>query len=127
MKLLLNDLSAVNPEQPVSVHWNFHRKCFSVKQGGLVKAHVTTLRLSAVAFHVSQAGRLRVLAEKRKNVHAHIKGTISTGYLLSGSGIPVSYNPYRANSFVSEGKPCYYADFANLTGGKVFIGKEVSQ
>lgn len=57
------------------------------------------IALEDVVFKVSEAGRQRVLREKRKNVHAGVLGTVL--------GIPVLqpadkafYNPYKYDSFV---------------------------
>jgi hypothetical protein len=100
----------------VSVYWNFHRKCFSVRCNGRVIAHATSLLLREPRFRVSQAGRRRVLEEKRKNVHALIIGYLATpeevaAYVDSQRHAPkppriVSYNPYKNETFVdSTGAP----------------------
>ena len=61
-------------DKKVYVYKNLHRGCWSVKQGGLVKAHALELNLYDCTIKVSQAGQARVRKEKRKNVHAGIKG-----------------------------------------------------
>ena len=63
----------------VFVYFNLHRKLFSVKalegpDKGKVIGHTTYLWLKDVTFKVSEAGRQRVLREKRKNVHAGVVG-----------------------------------------------------
>lgn len=64
----------------VKVYFNLHKHCFSVvslEKGdsyGKVVAHVSEIMLSEVKFKVSEAGRQRVLREKRKNVHAYCVG-----------------------------------------------------
>lgn len=105
-----------NPENPkykinfskkVFVYRNLHKNCWSIKQDGLVKAHSESVHLKDCDFIVSQAGRDRVLKEKRKNVHAGIKGILT--YHNSDSSIrqnenkkEVTYNPYKYNSFVDK-------------------------
>jgi len=91
----------------VYVYFNLHKKCFSVKalEGnckGLVVAHTDTVSLKDVNFKVSEAGRQRVLKEKRKNVHAGVVGYLegftdnsTTEYKLA------YYNPYKTSTFVS--------------------------
>ena len=131
----------------VFVYRNLQKDCWSIRaqQGenrGRVVLHAKAIVLHHPVFKVSEAGRQRVIAEQRKNVHAGVEG-----YLLGAedctiryedefweeselpmptvSGRRVSYNPYRSGYF-------YYADdqefvhdlhdFAMLDGnGKVFV------
>lgn len=51
---------------------------------------------------VSQAGRRRVLKEKRKNVHAGIVGTWDYRDIHSIDGTGITYNPYLYESFVTK-------------------------
>jgi hypothetical protein len=53
-------------------------------------------------FKVSEAGRQRVLREKRKNVHAFVEGIIGDPMNLPDPADlqRVSYNPYKAGTFV---------------------------
>lgn len=104
--------------KPVRVYRNLHAKVYSIKQGGRVVAHATRLALMDCRFIVNEKGRQRVIAQKRKNVHAFIEGTLTPfieGTLTpSGMGtdpehhakgrklpVKVSYNPYKAGTFVS--------------------------
>ena len=96
----------------VFVYFNLHKKCFSIKalegdRKGRVVAHSTTVLLEGCKFKVSEAGRQRVLREKRKNVHAGVTGTwinadrVESCYeFLSMVGRLVTYNPYKYDSFV---------------------------
>ena len=97
----------------VFVYFNLHRKCFSVKalegtDKGRVIAHVSDAVVHLPTFKVSEAGRQRVLREKKKNVHAGVVGqwyddeynasrTVELSVML---GRAVTYNPYRFDSFV---------------------------
>jgi hypothetical protein len=86
----------------VRVYRNLHKKCLSVqaKVNGAWKVidHVDQITLVDVSFKVSQAGRDRVLREKRKNVHAYVCGTVAT-FPIALQGRKVSYNPYKADTF----------------------------
>jgi hypothetical protein len=107
------------------VYFNLHRKVFSIKalegpQRGRVIAHSATVALSNVTFKVSEAGRQRVLREKRKNVHAGVVGDYDPlvyGNSAEWRGEAVSYNPYKAPTFVKRpsGEPVHTASFAFIT------------
>lgn len=93
----------------VEVYRNLNRKCWSVRRGGRVAFHAESLLLGGATFHVSEAGRARVLRERRKNVHAVVRGQ-----LLAAPEIPlvpawvwlgkrwITYNPYQAATFTSD-------------------------
>lgn len=92
---------SINVNRKVMVYKNLHNGMFSVKQGGLVVAHVNSIMLSPAVFNVNQAGRQRVLIEKKKNVHAYVIGYVE-GVNMDvevGGMIPVSYNPYKFKHF----------------------------
>ena len=100
--------------QKVFVYRNLNKDCYSVKslKTGLVIAHVQCIVLEDATFRVSQAGRNRVLKEKRKNVHAGVVGT----WKLKGCKKPlksqVAYNPYKFETFVNKRskRPVYQAE-----------------
>lgn len=64
----------------VDIYRNLHKNCWSVRSRepsqkyGLVIGHATRIGLKDAKFVVSQAGRNRVLKDKRKNVHAVVRG-----------------------------------------------------
>ena len=119
----------------VFVYFNLHRKCFSIKalegdRKGRVVAHSTTVVLEGCKFKVSEAGRQRVLREKRKNVHAGVTGTwinadrVESCYeFLSMVGRQVSYNPYKYSSFIIKATE-QTVDKADVVGMKVFADAE---
>lgn len=87
--------------KPVMIYKNLHNGLFSVKQGGLVVAHIESVLLASVSFKVNESGRNRVIREQKKNVHAFI-----VGYILNVNHTPASllkrvitYNPYKYNYF----------------------------
>lgn len=108
----------------VAVYWNLHKACWSIqsREGedyGRIIAHASEVRLYKADFTVRKAGRLKVLAERKKNVHAFVVGSLA-GYvnlhgdlvlidnvahsLIKAQGMetarPATYNPYRFETFV---------------------------
>jgi len=92
----------IDYSKPVSVYRNLHKKCWSIKQNGLVKAHTQWASLNECSFVVSQAGRERVLREKKKNVHAFIKGFLNYEEIDFDLENQATYNPYKYDSFVDK-------------------------
>ena len=91
---------AIDTTAPVAIYKNLHNGLFSVKQGGLVVAHVASVTLTNVHFKVSEAGRQRVLRDKQKNVHAYVIGMIKDiNKPCDKVGARLSYNPYKADCF----------------------------
>ena len=60
----------------VFIYRNLHKKCWSVKQNGKVINHTSKIILMDCEFIVQPAGHAKVLKEKKKNVHAFVKGEI---------------------------------------------------
>lgn len=80
---------------------------YSVMHKGKVIDRVHRILLADAEFKVSEAGRQRVLREKRKNVHAFVTGIIvdsACGIDKDGKDLPVhmSYNPYKGAHFTNE-------------------------
>lgn len=91
---------AIDITAPVAIYKNLHNGLFSVKQGGLVVAHVASVTLTSVTLKVSEAGRQRVLRDKQKNVHAFVVGMIKDiNKPCDKVGARLSYNPYKADCF----------------------------
>lgn len=68
---------------------------------GRVVNHVDFILLKNCTFVVGKAGRKRVLKDKRKNVHAYVRGEILHNPCWEGSSSrAVTYNPYKYDSFV---------------------------
>ena len=100
----------------VDVYKNLRKKKFSIRHKGKVIGHSNRILLVNCEFIVSKKGRERVLREKRKNVHAVIRGTVlsydENSFLIPCPRITevltqVSYNPYKGESFyqVIDGLP----------------------
>ena len=119
----------------VFVYFNLHKKCFSIKalegdRKGRVVAHRDTVVLDGCKLMVSEAGRQRVLREKRKNVHAGVTGTWINGdrveshyEFLSMVGRQVTYNPYKYSSFIIKATE-QSVDRADVVAMKVFADAE---
>ena len=88
------------------IYFNLHKKLFSVQQkvNGRWKVvkHANAVYLKNGKFKVSEAGRQRVLKEKKKNVHAFVEGEEAFDF-KSGTYCGVTYNPYKHSTFVKRG------------------------
>lgn len=71
------------------------------KGNWIVKFHTYQIALKNAKFKVSEAGRQRVLKEKRKNVHAFVEGEVISNFAPSPNNSikQVFYNPYKYSSF----------------------------
>lgn len=107
----------------VFVYFNLHKRVFSVKalegkDKGRVIGHRTSLAIDSPTFKVSEAGRQRVIREKRKNVHAGVVGFLTAPYDWTKEEVKwtfVVYNPYVFSSFVTtRGKPVHKSQFARM-------------
>ena len=105
----------------VEVYYNLHKKCLSVRKRGLVVDHVSSILLKNARFVVQAAGRKRVLKEKRKNVHAFVRGERVAVASFDGKSERITYNPYQYKSFVSieTGKPVYKKDIVSIDGRNI--------
>jgi hypothetical protein len=101
----------------VEVYWNLHKKCWSVRHahGKLIadRPHRTHLEMADVTWVVQRGGRERVLREGKKNVHAFARGTLIETKGLPhhkrqgrGSAVPVTYNPYKYDTFINAEAAC---------------------
>lgn len=119
----------MNSHTKVDVYYNVTRETYSVKaRGGAMRgrvvAHSPKVILRDVEFVVSQAGRARVLRDRVKNVHAYARGTLQGDAHArfeaeDPRAVEVSYNPYRAGSFVrvDNGLPVNRAVCVELVTG----------
>jgi hypothetical protein len=110
----------INYAKPVKVYRNLHKGCWSIRQNGLVKAHADKIDLFKCEFLVNEKDRLKVIKEKRKNVHAFVKGYLwDTPLNLIKQ---VAYNPYIRDSFfdTDDYNSVDEANFVKMINGKVF-------
>jgi len=112
----------------VEVYFNLHKKTFSVRncKTGLVIAHTDNIWVEDPVFVVRKAGREKVLRERKKNVHAFVRGTWMQDLLVADASMildhrecseEVTYNPYKYDSFVTkhDGKAIDFGRLASLT------------
>ena len=118
--------------QKVFVYFNLRRKLWSVKalegpDKGRVILWAPTVLLAQVTPKVSQAGRQRVLRDKRKNVHAGLVGYLvnaGTERLeLPSQSTEITYNPYTFTTFVrtTDHKQFHSAGWALLQDKRVHV------
>lgn len=122
-------------------HGKSARPLYSVVQGGRVVARLHRVLLSTAAFVVNEAGRQRVIKEKRKNVHAFVIGYIRNNRYMpkgkiggccgineTGKDLPwkIRYNPYEAGHFIGqngeevEGAMCVLLNEHGITAAYVY-------
>ena len=111
----------------VEVYFNLHKKTFSVRncKTGLVMIHTDNIWVEDPVFVVRKAGREKVLRERKKNVHAFVRGTWMPDLLVEDASKlhhievskEVTYNPYKYDSFVTkhDAKPIDFGRLASLT------------
>ena len=116
-------------------YYNLHKHCISLRHKGKVVQHASYVEFTNPQFIVSQAGRQRVLAEKRKNVHAFVRGFVefSLAKLLGEQNLTncldelgwrrVKYNPYKFSSFVlaDSEQPVFSAASAIIINKNIFV------
>jgi hypothetical protein len=113
----------------VLVAYHLYKRCFSVRLASSRKVigYTNRIVLSDVSFPVQAAGRLRVLKEKRKNVHAFVKGKINHSIRIPHypQMREVYYNPYVVEVFVDREtmEPVTHVSVALCENGKVYYIK----
>lgn len=112
----------------VMVYRNLHNQKFSVLQDGLVVGHTTSIVLAGCTFVIQESGRQRVIRDKKKNVHAYVKGMVcAPGFHVDVAKFPnrerVRYNPYEMNGFQNlEGRIVDGAPYVELDeNGHIYI------
>ena len=104
--MVKNVFSHVDCSRPVLCYRNLHKGCLSVVQDGRVKCHVPNIILKDCEFVVRPAGRDKVRKEKKKNVHAFLKGypipSQESHYTANDGWEVVNYNPYKMDHWQAE-------------------------
>lgn len=107
----------------VEAYWNLHRDCLSVRPRGGRVEHLTAVTLTNVRFAVQPAGRDKVIRERRKNVHAFVRGivtAINDDVAPNPSGMLVRYNPYEAGHFQTPtGAPIHNAETVTIRNRRI--------
>ena len=115
----------LNPNKPVEIYRNLNKpgKTYSIRQDGLIIGHSNSLLLKDCEFIVNEVGRQRVIKQKRKNVHAFIRGELlncNPEHLDYGE---VTYNPYKNKSFLLNGKKVKFSKIVLISGGHILGAK----
>jgi sporulation protein YlmC with PRC-barrel domain len=115
---------AIDSTEYVKVYRNLHKQMLSVMdKTGRVIGHVHEIVLKDASFIVRPAGRKKVLETKRKNVHAFVRGQV-VGFVSAqqDGDIRVSYNPYRAGTFMNGDSPVYSSPFVVVrSSGQIWV------
>lgn len=105
----------------IDIYWCIHRQCWSLRdpQRQRVVAHAPHVYLRNARFIVRESGRLRVLREQCKNVHAYVRGALVPERDLSAAhqGPQIRYNPYEMAQFqwAASGLPVQACPLIELT------------
>jgi len=100
-------VSLLDPQKPCRCYRNLHTGLWSVKQG-VVRFHTKCIFLKKVTFPVNEKVRQRVIANKRKEVHAFVMGFLTEAGdaplfdAYSKEKQEVTYNPYKNETFVCK-------------------------
>ncbi len=110
---------------PVFIYRNLTKGCWSIKdtKTNRVVGHADSIRLVNCRFKVSEAGRQRVIRERKKYVHAGVVGMLTSENSTIDSWSPVRYNPYMTATFVDlSGNAVHTASAVLLdNNGKVYM------
>ena len=120
----------IDRTKTVEVYKNLHKQMWSVRQGGKVLEHCETIMLRDCRFVVQPAGRAKVLRERKKNVHAFIRGyvsSIATANAEYTTSRVVTYNPYKYPHFYckEDERKIASADYVDLDCSEDMQGMEV--
>jgi hypothetical protein len=121
----------------VRIYRNLHQKCWSVQtktaKGWRVLCHAQQFNGTQATFRVSEAGRLRTIRNRAKNVHAYCYVTLCSlsshtvqNWTSATSYVSISYNPYHGlSSFVSTPMGTHYRplDSTPIASARVVIGR----
>ena len=117
---MITEIRPINYDKPVFV---YRKKCWSIKQGGLVVGYSIHLTLKDAKCIVNKKGNEKVRITKQKNVHAFIKGYICDNFEFNGESI--SYNPYINDTFIMNSNPVYDLCYVSLKS-KVVGANDIS-
>jgi hypothetical protein len=110
----------------VEAYWNLHKGVFSYRPPGGKVEHSPTLVLSEAKFAVQPAGRDKVRATGRKNVHAFVRGNLRSPIIPTQKILDnltrVYYDPYKQDFWqTADGRRVEKARFAYLYDKKVWV------
>lgn len=109
------------------IYRNLHLKdTFSIRFRGVVIDRLVAFIAYDVRFKVNEAGRLRVLSEGHKNVHAFVVAERYEALIYPTKTVSlglnrVSYNPYSGSTFKVNGDPIFIAPKVLFNQGQCFL------
>lgn len=117
----------------VIVYKNLNRGDWSIAQTagrdgtgrGKVIGHADSVILANVTMRVQEAGRLRVMAKRQREVHAWCIGDIVDSLPAGTVARELTYNPYRCGTFtLRDGTPLDHAAYVEFTTDKMAIAHD---
>lgn len=101
----------------VDVYYNLNKHIFSVRHKGIVILHTQHLSLKDVTFVVSEVGRQKALAKKRKNVNGVARGILVSidEQIIAETSREITYKPAQHNRFFYADSE-HSSDYENLEG-----------
>lgn len=96
------------------VYRNRVRRVWSVRESGLVVAHVDAVCLYDVTFIVSEAARQRTLRTRHRAVLAWARGRLIEAP-MQASSMRVRFDPYAGPSFMIDDWPIERANLVHFT------------
>lgn len=105
------------------IYRNLHAgKAFSIRYRGRVVDRLEHFVAHNVRFKVNESGRLRVIAEGHKNVHAFVCAESYALTNMSALGLyRVAYSPYRGPNFTIADEPIHEARAVLFMNGQCHL------
>lgn len=92
------------PGRMVEVYYNRHKSLWSIRHRDKVRCYSETVYLRDCEFIVNEKGRQRVINEKKRNVHAFVRGYVideePEDFPYGDGWDVVYYNPYKTDKFL---------------------------
>lgn len=114
--------------QVVLVAYHLYKQCFSIRdaKSKRILGYADQIVIHNVKFIVHQSGRMKVLKERKKNVHAYVKGQFR--FCLQDLDQKENfmheayYNPYKTYAFVDKETAEWieHVDIARCVDRKVY-------
>ncbi|MCS0827412.1 hypothetical protein NX029_26210 [Cytobacillus firmus] len=106
----------------VKVYRNLRNGLFSVLDAktNKVSFYASELVLKDATFVIQKGGQQRARATGQRNVHAYIKGFVTTfdGCECTSE---VYYNPFETDYFLNDSEPIHKADMVLLKNNKCYV------
>ena len=110
--------------QWVQVHYNLHRGDLAIcGRNRRVLGYATRILLRDAVFWVSEASRQRCIRQKKRNVHARVRGILIREYEIGPDWRRVRYCPFTAGHFfyADTEEPIYQAPLAAIDCSRIYV------